>query len=872
MSRTPGVPDTWKLENEKTISKQNKNHSKIKEGLMKHSFELNIISSRNKSFTSTDSTKSKRVSNARTPSTYSRTASAFVLPGTKRQKSQAPSTILNPVSDEVICCIYENCKDASPRVGLSILNYVTGEVVISDYIDTQIFIRTVHKIQVYSPTEILIPSTSLSPVVSKLSTIIKYNVPEPIRITEAHIKTYDISQSWEMLNKYNIFKENEKQKKFEEFRDKDYGLASLAACLNFCKESSCGTKFEKIRIKLVCAEHTCLIDPKTIKNMELVSNLTDKNGISFFKFLNHTVTKMGRRLLRINILQPLTNKDAILSRIKAVCELKANGAELLSEMRSTLLGCQDLDIIFSKLLILDKASISADQKINFVILLKTSVEITLKIKKLLAESSCDLLSEVRNICGHPDIISIQELINDYINEDCTWDCGHLNLQNQKLYAVKSDSNGLLDISRKIYESIVADIINEIGILSKDHNLNLDYYFDSSRGFYLRLKKKDFSESYTFPEIFINRVVRGNYIEFSTLDIMKLNMRLHEVTVEIILITEGVINDLLHEITQYISTLFMVSESLAILDLLCSFVYHIVKNEGYCVPEFSNKLVLKDLRHPILEKRISNFVSNDVVSIRGSSLIHIITGCNMSGKSVYLKQIVFAVILAQIGCFVPASYACFPVYEKIHARLCHDEIEINSSTFCTEMREMAYFLDDIDEKSLLIIDELGRGSSINDGFAISLAITEYLTGKSCTVFLSTHFIMIPKLLLAQPSVVHLEMVSELENTSNTVKMTYKISDGRAATMGHHGLKIVQSLFPKEILKEARRIITILEESYEQDTRNFMEVETSVETNKIKQINNLASLLEIFSESTDGCVSVRSLKDLQDEFLLNFDVDW
>lgn len=820
----------------------------------------------------------KKAGNGSTKSQSRTTSRRYASRGTSSMYGTAAvggTSIISNSPDRILCCIFEVSKDIGTRIGMCVINYNTGELILSDFMDSQIYIRTIHKIQVHQPTEILLPSSSLSPVVSKLTTIIKFNVSDTVKINETSVKYFNSSDGLTAISKY-IMENDEKNLRIEKVIDKTFALNATAAAMSYTNEivsksTNYGViKFKKYRIKYECTENTMLIDPKTIRGLELVENNVDKKGLSFWKFMDSTCTQMGRRLLRNNILQPLTDKESIEMRLEAVKELGSD-KDLLDSLRAEMKLFQDLDKLFAKLLSINQAAVRSEQKINYAILLKSSIIVAKAIQRLLNETGVEarLLKEARQIFSSECIIEIEEHINKYINEDCIWASSNLELENQRSYAVKSGANGLLDVSRQIYKNTIDEIMQEFEDISRTYDTPLDYNYDASHGFYIKIKRHDVGDVTSLPEIFINRVVKKNHIECTTLSTVKANARLKEVMSEISIISEQVVGELLGKIVKNISTLFMISEAVSILDLLCCFAYNANAN-NYSIPQFSDKMILHNSRHPILETFKNNFVPNEISSTKNSSSVQIITGCNMSGKSVYLRQVVLLSIMAQMGSSVPADYACFKIYTKIHARVCNDSMELCSSNFAFEMKELAYFLDDIDSTTLMVLDELGRGSSIGDGFCISLAVTEYLLKTKCTVFLSTHFQDIPNILKYKPCVSHLNMRTEIESDSS-MTMHYKLSDN-LCIIENPGIRTVSKMFSPQIIERAYKICNLLSADKLKNMKGRLTEQERIENiktvNQMKKIHNLVELLQ-------GCIdddmqsSLESLKALQSEFIKSFE---
>ncbi|KAK5778420.1 hypothetical protein RI543_004084 [Arxiozyma heterogenica] len=598
--------------------------------------------------------------------------------------------------DTIIFAIFETPNTLSNKIGSCIVNFNTGELIFSEMIDTSIFIRILHKIQVYEPTFIVTPSSSSSPYYSKLITILKNNIPECTKMKHIPNKTFSSEKGFELIKEHTIEKEKF-DSLYEEIHEKKYALAAVSGAMwfimnNFDQKISNSTfAFRYFRIRFENPEDTMLIDSQTIRTLELVENKNEKTGLSLFSFLNSTCTPMGKRLLRNNILQPLTHQKNIMLRLESAFEL-AKKRDILTDTTKELKTFEDLDKLFSKLLFSNK---------------------------------------IRNILSSETLLGITDLVNTYINEDCIWANNSYELQKQKCYAVKSGSNGLLKVSREVYRNILNEILEDIKMLSTKYHHNIAHGYETKRGFFLKIKKPVNSKIIDLPSIFINKSNKKSYIECSTINLLKANARLHEAFNEVLLISEQIIDDLFDKIkNKNISSLFMLAEAIAMLDMLCCFASNTIKYK-YCKPVFADFLYVKKSRHPILENHISPFISNDILSIKGSSNFHIITGCNASGKSVYLKQIALLSIMAQIGCLIPATSGTLPIFKKLHARICNDSMEINKSNFAFEMKEIIYYLENISCDSLLIIDELCRGSDINQGLALALSIVEYMLNINST---------------------------------------------------------------------------------------------------------------------------------------------
>lgn len=225
---------------------------------------------------------------------------------------------------------------------------------------------------------------------------------------------------------------------------------------------------------------------------------------------------------------------------------------------------------------------------------------------------------------------------------------------------------------------------------------------------------------------------------------------------------------LFKICEAIGMLDMVSRSARLFTFYAKFIQlsafaHLVTINEYVRPRISDTLGLKSARHPIREMVMqTKFIPNDVYATQ-QSRFQIITGCNMSGKSTFIRSIALLSIMAQVGSFVPASSASFPIIHNLFARVgMDDSIESNVSTFAAEMREIAFILRNLEKRSMAIVDELGRGTSTRDGLAIAIAIAEALVNSRALVWFATHFKDLATILSERNGVICLHLAVEVSN--------------------------------------------------------------------------------------------------------------
>ena len=303
-----------------------------------------------------------------------------------------------------------------------------------------------------------------------------------------------------------------------------------------------------------------------------------------------------------------------------------------------------------------------------------------------------------------------------------------------------------------------------------------------------------------------------------------------------------------------------------LDMICSFA-QLATSLNYARPEQSDTLAIKAGRHPIKEKFNNiKFIPNDVYATQ-QKRFQIVTGCNMSGKSTYIRSVALMAVMAQIGSFVPAAYAAFPTFYQLFARVNFDDsIEANMSTFAAEMRETAYILRNIDRRSLAIIDELGRGTSTRDGLSIAIAISEALIESRAIVWFATHFIELAKILGERPGVATLHLATEAPDPA-TVRMLYRVASG-PEMMPSYGLMLARTLpLPTSMLTRATEVSKQLQQ---QKTRDQAASKTLLIQKRRRLVLELREHLSQAQQGRlEGVTLSAWLKELQKEFIKRMD---
>ncbi|KAL5907657.1 MutS protein msh4 [Pyricularia oryzae] len=411
-----------------------------------------------------------------------------------------------------------------------------------------------------------------------------------------------------------------------------------------------------------------------------------------------------------------------------------------------------------------------------------------------------------------------------------------------------------------------DIDRVVSKAYKEQTDNL-YEYDDNRKFWLRFSLKDFDDT-GIPSHLINTVRNKGYLECQTIQLNQLNSRISDASCEVLIQSEKVVESLVKELRTQIPHLTRLCQAIGYLDMLASFAY-LVTISDYCRPDMTSTVAMTSARHPIVEQCVANFVPNHYY-VSDQYSFQIITGCNMSGKSTYIKTLAVLQVMAQIGSFVPAEYASLPIVHKIFTRISKDDsIESNLSTFSLEMREMAFILRNIDSRSLAIIDELGRGTSTRDGLAIAIAISEALIESGAQVLFATHFHELATVLNDRPHVVnqHLQaetsVVGDGPDAKPKITMIHKIAKGPLKD-DSYGLDLARVIgFPPSFIENAQNLAERLR-------RNAAAKKQSSDQHRLMRrralVTNLRELLIQARDShMDDSALLTLLKRLQVDFV-------
>nr|XP_048320551.1 DNA mismatch repair protein MSH4 isoform X2 [Ziziphus jujuba var. spinosa] len=550
------------------------------------------------------------------------------------------------------------------------------------------------------------------------------------------------------------------------------------------------------------------IDATSVQNLEIIEPLhstlwgTSNKKRSLFHMLKTTKTFGGTRLLRANLLQPLKDIETINGRLDCLVLRK-----FPKETDRVLCHfCFKPKKVTNEVLGVDSSK-KSQMLVSSIILLKTTLDALPLLSKVLKDAKSIVLANIyKSICENEKYALIRKRIGEVIDEDVLHARVPFVARTQQCFAVKAGVDGLLDIARRSFCDTSEAIHNLANKYREDFKLpNLKLPYNNRHGFYFSIPHKDIQGK--LPSQFIQVMKHGNNIRCSTLELASLNVRNKSAAAECYLRTEVCLEALVDSIREDVSVLTLLAEALCLLDMLVNSFAHAISSkpaDSYTRPEFTDNgpLAIDAGRHPILENIHSDFVPNNIFLSEASNMV-IVMGPNMSGKSTYLQQICLIVILAQIGCYVPAHFSTLRVVDRMFTRMGSlDNLESNSSTFMTEMKETAFIMQNVSQRSLIVMDELGRATSSSDGFAIAWSCCEYLLSLKAYTIFATHMENLAELATIYPNVKILHLHVDIRN--NRLDFKFQLKDG-PRNIPHYGLLLAEVAgLPNSVIETARSI--------------------------------------------------------------------
>jgi len=699
----------------------------------------------------------------------------IVTPGTVISPS-----MLNEKTNNFVMSIYEDPQ--SKKYGIALCDISTGTFITSEIENKE---KLISEIARFEPKECIIPS----------NTLLKINQNSSSTLASLFISQYDsqyfsYSSSYkELLRHFNVLN-------LEGYglENKDVSIMASGALMSYLNETQRGSTKQITNLRFFQPNNFTTLDTSTLRNLEITKNIRDGTSRgSLLSVFDKTTTAMGSRLIRQWMQQPLIDIIKINERLDAVEEL-TNLTIVREEVKLLLTKIYDVERLIAR--ITNNTANPRD-----LISLKDSLKLVPQIKKELKSLNSDLFKE---------IIEMDEL-NDMVNliEESITENPPVKINEGGI--IKKKYNEKLDELREIATS-GKDFVAKMENLEKEKTgiSALKVGFNRVHGYYIEVPRRFHDK---VPSNYIRRQTLSTGERYVTEELKQKE--------ELILGAEDRINviefDLFNQITTKVSLKLLeiqeIAKNIAMLDVLICFSTVAVES-NYVRPELHNgsEMFIENGRHPVIEKLQSEpYVPNDL-RFDSDKRMMIITGPNMSGKSSFMRQIAVIQLLSQIGSFVPASYAKLPVVDRIFTRVgAYDDLTMGQSTFMVEMTETANILNNATEKSLIILDEIGRGTSTFDGISLAWAIAEYIYEKikGKTLF-ATHYHQLNKLAEKYSGISNYN-IAVREHGDEILFLRKIIQGGTDKSYGVHVAKLAG--LPNDVISRSKEIMKMLEEEDE-----------------------------------------------------------
>ena len=577
------------------------------------------------------------------------------------------------------------------------------------------------------------------------------------------------------------------------------GLVSSGAILHYLGETQHHKLQHITSIERILEDDFVWMDKFTIRNLELYHS-TNHNAVTLIQIIDKTLSPMGGRLLKRWLALPLKSVQKIQERHEVVQFFYEHEAEL-QQLQSSIKGIGDLERLISKI---------ATGKVNprEVVQLKNSLEQILPIKALALSCEHSTLAKLGQRIH--DCKELRDKISNTLNEDAPV---HILKGNTIASSASEELAALRAIafSGKDYlDQMLARESESTGITS------LKIASNNVFGYYIEVRN---THKDKVPEHWIRKQTLVNAERYITEELKEYEQKILGAEDQILAIEQRLFSELVGWMHGHIKAVQQNAHLVAQLDCLSAFA-HLAKQHHYSIPQLDNSfdLDIQKGRHPVIEQQLplgETYVANDVFLDRETQQIIMITGPNMSGKSAILRQTALIVLLAQIGSFVPAEKARIGVFDKLFTRVgASDNISMGESTFMVEMNETASILNNISDRSLVLLDEIGRGTSTYDGISIAWAISEYLhehPSRAKTLF-ATHYHELNEMSETFLRIKNYNVaVKELKD--NVLFLRTLIAGGSQHSFGIHVAKMAG--MPQVVLERSKKILKQLEKSHSGD---------------------------------------------------------
>jgi len=691
--------------------------------------------------------------------------------------------VLSSKSNNFLCSVYFDTSTSSVaknRTGISFLDISTGEFLTSqgnaEYIDKLL--------QNFKPSEVLVSKQRRQ----------QFNETFGDDFHTFYMDDWVFQTDY--ANETLIKHFNTKTLKGFGIHDLYEGIIASGAILHYLSETQHNKLKHITSISRIAEDEYVWMDKFTIRNLELYSS-TNNNAVTLLNVIDKTISPMGGRMLKRWLALPLKNVEKINQRHEVVDSLMKNTATL-QKIQNHIKHIGDLERLISKV---------ATAKVNprEVIQLKNSLEAIVPIKALTENCENTSLKQIADSLEHCE--ELRGKIKETLNEDAPVNVLKGNTIAKGFSTELDELRGLSKSGKDYLDEMLERESKRTGIPS------LKIASNNVFGYYIEVRN---THKDKVPEEWIRKQTLVSAERYITEELKEYESKILGAEERILAIEQQLFSELVGWMNSFIKQVQKNAFLIGQLDCLCGFA-QLAKDNNYVYPEINDsyKLDIKEGRHPVIEKQLplgEAYITNNVFLDRETQQIIMITGPNMSGKSAILRQTALIVLLAQIGSFVPAESANIGLVDKIFTRVgASDNISMGESTFMVEMNETASILNNISDRSLILLDEIGRGTSTYDGISIAWSISEYLhehPSKPKTLF-ATHYHELNEMTETFERIKNFN-VSVKELKDNVLFLRKLVEGGSEHSFGIHVAKMAG--MPQQVISRANKILHKLEKSH------------------------------------------------------------
>lgn len=677
-------------------------------------------------------------------------------------------------------------KLSDEKYGIAVADLSTGEFITSEFKELSNLLAEISR---YLPTELLLEEEFLYDPKNK--ELLTY-----LQTTQIFINTYD-KKNFLYLKAYEALTSHFNTTSLQQFNveDKEQCIMASGALFKYLHDTQKMELSNITKIRTFFPENFMILDAITQKNLEITHNLNDNSSKNtLLSIIDKTKTNMGSRMMKQWIKRPLLESKRIAERYDCVDLLK-NDSFIRNEIIEVLKRIYDIERLISKITL--RSANARD-----LIALRDSLQLVPQLLTLLKELPSNVPTDhlFNRLQSFPDTKGIAEILQTSIKDDPPQTIREGNIiragYNEKL----DELRGIIDSGKKWIVELEKKECEALGI-------NVRVGFNKVFGYYLEVTRRNTDK---VPDHYIRKQTTANAERYITDELKEKEDLILHAEERINTLEYTLFNEILDSLSKNVSLLQSTSQKIAYIDILQSLAV-VAHQNRYVRPELHEQyqLDIKESRHPVIEQIEQRFIPNNVAFDFDNRMM-IITGPNMAGKSTYMRQIACIVLLAQMGSYVPAESAKIGLVDRIFTRVgARDDLASGRSTFMVEMHETANILNNATSKSLIILDEIGRGTSTFDGVSIAWSVAEYIINiiKAKTLF-ATHYHVLNK--LAQE-------FKEIKNYNIAVKekdddiiFLRKIVEG--GTNKSYGIQVARLAgLPNQVILRSKEIMRTLESS-------------------------------------------------------------